>query len=82
MEKSEVFEDLTMLLLYMQSWREKVVDSVYVSRAWKGYDFDVLDRLREKGYVSGSRKAKSVILTDEGVKRGKELKQKLLESVG
>ena len=80
MEESELLEDLTLFLLYAQSWREKMVDSLYVTRSWKGYNFDVLDRLTEKGFITGSHRAKSVILTDEGLKRGEELKQKLLNN--
>jgi len=73
-----LIEDLTLFLLYVWSWREKVAESIYVSRSWKGYDFDVLDRLSEKGYIAGSHRAKSVILTDEGSKRGEELKEMLM----
>ncbi len=78
MEECRLLEDLTLLLLYAQSWREKIGESLYVARSWKGYDFDVLDRLAKKGYVSGSHGAKSVILTDGGLKRGEELKRRLL----
>jgi len=49
-----------------------------VHRAWKGYDFDTLNALEEKGYISQSKTAKSVYLTEEGVEFAKELK-KLLE---
>ena len=82
MEESRFLDDLTLLLLYAQSWKENVGESLYVTRSWKGYDFDVLDRLREKGYIAGSRTAKSVILTDDGLKRGDELKRRLLRQVG
>jgi len=78
MEESRLLEELTLLLLYVQSWREKVGESLYVARSWKGYDFDVLDRLAKKGYVSSSHGAKSIILTDEGLKRGEDLKRRLL----
>jgi len=81
MEESRLLEDLTLLLLCAQSWREKIGDSLYVTRSWKTYDFDVIDRLVENGYITGSRRAKSVILTDEGLKRGRELKRRLLTKV-
>lgn len=58
----EVLEDLALLLIYLTSWREKITDKVYVLRAWKGYDFHILDKLMEKGYINGSRRAKSVYL--------------------
>jgi Domain of unknown function (DUF6429) len=37
-------------------------------RAWKGVDCDTLDRLYEKGWIENPRsKAKSVVLTEEGL---------------
>jgi hypothetical protein len=43
-------------------------------RAWKGLDWDVMDRLFEKGYICDPRgKAKSVIFTDEGLQRSQRL---------
>jgi hypothetical protein len=39
-------------------------------RAWKGFDWDILNRLCEKGYISDPRnKAKSVVFTEEGLQR-------------
>ena len=38
------------------------------SRAWKSFDWDTLNRLHAKGFISDPvSKAKSVILTDEGL---------------
>ena len=46
--------------------------------AWKGHDWEALNRLHEKGLISNpKRKAKSVVLTDEGSKRSEELFAKL-----
>jgi Domain of unknown function (DUF6429) len=43
-------------------------------RAWKGHDFDVMDRLFEKGFITDPKgKAKSVVLTDEGLARSEAL---------
>lgn len=43
-------------------------------RAWKGHDFDVLDRLYEKGYIYNPKgKAKSVVFTDEGLSKAREI---------
>ncbi|BCH21729.1 hypothetical protein MesoLjLc_13460 [Mesorhizobium sp. L-8-10] len=43
-------------------------------RAWRGLDWDVLDRLYEKGLIMNpANKAKSVVLTDEGLRRSEEL---------
>jgi hypothetical protein len=44
------------------------------ARAWKGFDWDALDRLYEKGMISNPRsKAKSVVLTEAGMRRSQEL---------
>lgn len=43
-------------------------------RAWKGFDWNVLNRLHEKGMIDDPRnKTKSVVLTAEGLRRSKEL---------
>jgi hypothetical protein len=37
-------------------------------RAWKSFDWDVMSRLHEKGYITNPMsKAKSVVFTEEGV---------------
>ena len=47
-------------------------------RAWKGFDWGALDRLYEKGLIADpANKAKSVVLTDEGLERAEELFQVL-----
>jgi len=43
-------------------------------RAWKGFDWNALDRLHEKGLIdSPANKAKSVVLTDDGLQRAEKL---------
>jgi hypothetical protein len=45
-------------------------------RAWKGFDWDTLDRLYEKGWIENPRsKAKSVVLTEEGLANSPRLFQ-------
>jgi hypothetical protein len=45
-----------------------------VTRAWKGFDWDTLDRLHALGFISDPKsKAKSVVLTDEGARVAEEL---------
>jgi hypothetical protein len=44
------------------------------ARTWKSHDWDAMDRLHAKGYISDPKsKAKSVVLSPEGVKRAREL---------
>ena len=39
-------------------------------RAWKGFDWGALDRLYRKGLIADpANKAKSVVLSDEGLQR-------------
>nr|WP_232324792.1 DUF6429 family protein [Halobacillus mangrovi] len=45
-------------------------------RSWKGYPFGTLDELSEKRYIIGSKRAKSVYLTEEGIEQAKELMKK------
>ncbi|WFR98152.1 DUF6429 family protein [Rhizobium tumorigenes] len=52
--------------------------TLHEGRAWKGFDWGTMDRLFKKGMIGDPvNKAKSVILTDEGVERSKELFQTL-----
>jgi uncharacterized protein DUF6429 len=47
-------------------------------RVWKGHDWDALERLHQKGYISNPvSKAKSVVLTDEGLREAERLFKKL-----
>jgi hypothetical protein len=49
-------------------------------RAWKGMDWGVLDRLHDKGMICDPvGKVKSVVFTDEGLQRSKELFEKMFE---
>jgi hypothetical protein len=42
-------------------------------RAWKGFDWETLDRLHQKGLIADpANKAKSVVLSDEGLRRAEE----------
>jgi hypothetical protein len=79
----------------MQIDEEKVVDVVLAllhltkfeesgnTRAWKSYDWGVLDRLYEKGFISNPKtNAKSIVLTDSGVQKSKELFEKYFTSAG
>ena len=65
-------DEMALALLYLTTFEERSG-----LRAWKGHDWDVLDRLHLKGYISDpKRKAKSVVVTEEGAKRSRELFEK------
>jgi hypothetical protein len=41
-------------------------------RAWKCHDWDAMERLHERGYISDPKsKAKSVVMTEEGGRRAR-----------
>ncbi|WP_213993964.1 DUF6429 family protein [Sodalis sp. dw_96] len=47
-------------------------------RAWKGHDWDALDRLYERGLISNpANKTKSVVFTDEGLRESERLFKQL-----
>lgn len=47
-------------------------------RAWKGLDWEITDRLFQKGYICDpANKAKSVYFTEEGLKRAEQLLEEL-----
>ena len=68
--------ELTLALLFLNRFREKVGANWTPWRAWKGFDFDTLDKLAEAGLISASRTAKSVYLTDEGLAEARRLLDK------
>ena len=50
-------------------------------KAWKSFDWDAMDRLHKKGFISDPvSKAKSVLVTEEGQKVAKELFEKYFGS--
>ena len=66
----EKVDDVVLALLYLTIWEE----DEWGARAWKSHDWDALDRLHAKEYISDPKsKAKSVVLSPEGVIRAREL---------
>ncbi|HEX5181875.1 MAG TPA: DUF6429 family protein [Allosphingosinicella sp.] len=50
-------------------------------RAWKGFDWDAMDRLHEKGLISNpTSKAKSVVFTEEGAEAAKAACRRLFST--
>jgi hypothetical protein len=50
------------------------------SRAWKGFDWDVLGRLHDKGMIDNPvGKVKSVVFTKEGLERAQTLFETIFE---
>jgi hypothetical protein len=50
-------------------------------RVWKSFDWGVMERLHEKGLISDPvGRAKSVVLTDEGLEKAERLFRDLFET--
>lgn len=46
--------------------------------AWKGFDFEIMNRLHEQGFISDPvNRNKSIWLTEEGLERGRQLADQL-----
>jgi uncharacterized protein DUF6429 len=68
-------DSITPALLHLVTTKDK-----YGYRAWKGFDWDTMDRLYEKGYISNPKgKAKSVALSEEGTKLSAQLFKEYFE---
>jgi hypothetical protein len=66
-------DDAALALLYLTMHND-----TYGVRAWKNIDWDVMERLYEKGYILNPQsKAKSVAITSQGEEKSKELFFKL-----
>lgn len=73
MEKE--IKELTLLLLYLTSWREKELPEP-IRRSWKGYDFDVINELADEGIINQGKRSKSVYLTEKGIELAEKLQKK------
>lgn len=55
-------DDMVLALLYITSSHDR-----YGTRAWKGFDVAVLERLFEKGHISDPQiKSPTLVLSEEG----------------
>lgn len=62
-------DEMVLALLYLTSSHDQ-----YGTRAWKGLNWEAMGRLYEKGYIGDPKgKGTSVVLTEAGEKRSREL---------
>lgn len=74
----EKVDQATLALMWLVTESDK-----YGSRVWKGFDWDTLNRLHEKGLISDpKRKAKSVTLSEEAVELSETLFRSLFGKAG
>jgi len=69
---AEKVDEISLALLYLTSFEDHGI-----TRVWKGIDWDVSNRLHEKGFILDPKnKNKSVVFTEDGYKLCKELFRK------
>ena len=62
-------DEVVLALLHLNAYTDHGI-----TRAWKGFDWDAMDRLHAQGFISDPKsKAKSVVLTEAGERRAEEL---------
>ena len=62
-------DEIVLALLHLNAFTDRGV-----TRAWKGFDWDTLDRLCGRGLIGDPKsKAKSVVLSEEGANLAEEL---------
>lgn len=67
---NDKIDDVVLALMYLGLHQQ--------ARAWKGFDWEAMNRLYERGMICDPRsKAKSVIFTDEGLAESRRLLEKL-----
>ena len=71
--EERLLADLTLLVLFLGSWEEK-----YGGRmAWKTVRFETLDALQEAGFIATTPTRKSLIFTDDGIRRAQALRERV-----
>jgi hypothetical protein len=80
--KKELIENLTLLLLYLNSWEEKDknIPEHCIHCAWKNYDFDTLDILNDKDLINTKHKSKIIYLTQEGIEQAERILKGITEN--
>ena len=77
---NEKIMEINLLLLYLSGWEEdsRQEPGKKLFRAWNGYLFEALNALEEKELITQFRNGKSVLLTEKGISKAKELQQQYL----
>jgi hypothetical protein len=70
----EKVDEYTLALLYLVIHQR---EEGFGARAWKGFDWDTMNRLHEKDFITNPvGKAKSVGMTEQGFKKSEKLFKK------
>ena len=75
MKADRALHDLTLALIYLTRLSDKKADFFNITdfRAWKNYNWDTVDELDEEGLVSSKHGNKSLLITEDGVKKAREI---------
>ena len=74
---ADKIDDAVLALLYLGVHGDSFLPET-MARAWKGFDWEAMNRLHEKGFIwDPVNKAKSVVLTEQGLARSKALFDKM-----
>lgn len=75
---TDKIDDAVLALLYLGHWLEGPDKA---ARSWKLFDWDAMARLHDKGLISDPvNKAKSVVLSEDGLRKAKAVFEKLFGS--
>lgn len=73
----QAIKELTMALMYLTRFNESDRFGSNRDITWKGYDFDIINKLDEEDYIrQGNHRSKSVAITEEGLKLSQSLLKK------
>ena len=78
-EFNQVCDDLTLALMYLLKFKKNHQNEPYFS-AWKGYDFDSLNRLEDKNLIySGKfRSNKSIYFNKESFEKARSILKEII----
>ena len=73
----QALHDMTLALLYLTRFVDSRQKGDTLPRAWKGYDWDTLNKLSEENLIIDRHGNKSLYLTEEGIAKAKEILEML-----
>ena len=71
--REQAIEELSLMLMYLTRFHDHNEFCRYREVTWKGYDFDVLNQLEERGMILQPRKGKCVYMTEMGKEQARAL---------
>ena len=73
--REQAVEELSLMLLYLTRFQDNNEFCRYMEPSWKGYDFEVLDKLEKEEYLYQPKKTKLSYLSEAGKERARRLLQ-------